>query len=218
MHRKMVNVLSAVPFNIRNDSLSPHVRGSSSRSDRGSPVHHAYSNSKRNHLGTDKRRPSHQISATTSRSTSTTSLVQNSGSGASQGLDVHESEPILNLRIVRPSDTGEEVVSRGRPRARSGKGIDIVSLDQDESSPVEDLAVDHGVGVSRMNGIDSLAALESHAAVGLDDCINSSMMIWLLFSFSQADPEHSQEVGSSFSSPKSFTIEDVGSISRGWND
>lgn len=187
--RKMVNVLSAVPFNLRHEPSSARGNMSSSRSGRSVSAN-------QNHLPTvdsdgsltSLRSPRPSLGAT-SRSHSATSLHPGSASYIPPLEDGIEREPILNVRLVGGLGPRQSSSRRSRQRGRLGRfgedrrveeqGEDRTTFDRHGDDSGVDINASDGEGVEDRTETTSPARERPEVKpLSDDDRITVSVSFW----------------------------------------
>ncbi|TDL25954.1 hypothetical protein BD410DRAFT_825885 [Rickenella mellea] len=210
---KMVNVLSAVPFNLRNEPIHAQGEASSSRSGRSLSTNHngvPEINGLASH-----RRASPRPSLSTSRSHSSTSLHPGSASYIPPMEDNGEREPILNARLVTLPGVRRIKSRRGRTRGRLGREDMKDELPDDMYTPKMDL---QGNGVTiEATTTEEEEEYDNDPSDSTDAPDDPRPDVKPLSEGERAKMKRlSDEIDTALEA--GFKIEDVGTISRGWGD
>ncbi|KLO14264.1 hypothetical protein SCHPADRAFT_939677 [Schizopora paradoxa] len=219
---RMVNVLSRVPFNLRNEP----GRASSSRSHRSTsatldgPVNAStIGDAHRDLLEISRTSSPTKRSPPLSRTESMSSLQHGTLSRVSTSDELYDREPSLKVILIKTSKSHARALSRrGRSRTRSGRYIENGDV-EDGAPTLEGIqSVDSGraifhVGDTSVNTDDEIPATADTDAAAQPDKVNVDA---LNDEDDAAIRALSEEISTSLS--EDFKFQDVGSIARGWGD
>jgi len=209
----MVNVLSRVPFNLRNDP----GRASSSRSHRSTSatIDGPANASTDAHLEISRASSPNKLSPPLSRSESLSSMQHGTLSRVSTSDELYDREPSLKVKLIKSAKTHARALSR-RGRSRTKPGRYLENGDVEEGAPALEgiQSVDSGRAIFHVG--DTSVNTEDEIAVSANVDSDRPIVEALNDEEDAAIRALSQELSTSLS--EDFNFQDVGSIARGWGD